>query len=138
MQQNLEGIYAEALINGYEVGVPTMVGAAIATVGSKVVKVVGLSGPYANGRWAHAVESREGRGRRRGLRHRVQDGDRRVDLAQGRRNPRRRQLSPGLVAAQKVLMEIIRQASPQGGSSLKITNSHGRDLLEAEREEIEV
>src|SRR5262249_34511972 len=47
VQRNGDGSYAAALPIGYEVGGPTMVGSAIAKVGSKVVKVVARSGANA-------------------------------------------------------------------------------------------
>ncbi|MDY0907514.1 hypothetical protein [Pedobacter sp. CFBP9032] len=49
LQEKLDGVYVTALSKGYVLPVgATMVGAAIATIGSKVVKVAALSGANAN------------------------------------------------------------------------------------------
>jgi hypothetical protein len=123
VQQNLNAVYAQALTMGYEIGAPTMVGAAIATVGSKVVKVVALSGANAG-----AVLGRMPSNLGQDV---VIVGDnvtafRTVTGAAIQPNvapiPGGFNYPLGACAAQKVLMEIIRQANPQGGSSLKISN----------------
>jgi hypothetical protein len=130
VQQNLDGIYAEALTMGYEVGAPTMVGAAIATVGSKVVKVVALSGANA-GTVLGRMPSNLG-----------QDVVIVSDNVTTFKTVTGASIQPnvapipggfnyplGACAAQKVLMELIRQANPQGGGSLKISNLHMAEIF---------
>jgi hypothetical protein len=123
VQQNLDAIYAEALTMGYEVGAPTMVGAAIATVGSTVVKVVALSGANASivlGRMPSNLGQDV-----------VIVGDNVTTFKTVAGESIQPSVAPipggfnyplGACAAQKVLMEMIRKANPQGGSSLKISN----------------
>ena len=127
VQENLDKVYQTALTNGYKLTENTMVGAAIATIdGSRVVKVVALSGfdastvlslmPSNLGKDVVIVGGNVALG----------------EFMTVTAEPVRPNLAPiangfnyllGSCAAQKVLMEIIRQAKPQQrGGRLRISN----------------
>src|SRR5262249_52271160 len=113
-------------LKGFPILGPTMVGAATATIdGSRVVKVVALSGARAGDMLdlmpknlakeviivgdnvpVHEFKTVTGEAVRPNL----------ADIPDGFNYP------PGACAAQKVLMEIIRQAKPQPGARLRISN----------------
>jgi hypothetical protein len=125
VQQNLDKVYQDAKDKGYTPADNTMVGAAIATIdGSRVVKVVALSG--FNASWVLSLMPKN-LGKDVVI---VGDNVLQFETVTGeavRPNiadiPRGFNFKLGTCAAQKVLMEIIRQGKPQQpGGRLRISN----------------
>ena len=132
VQENLDKVYQTALTNGYKLTENTMVGAAIATIdGSRVVKVVALSGFDAS-TVLSLMPSNLGKDV-------VIVGDNVTEFMTVTGEPVRPNLpnipngsnyTLGACAAQKVLMEIIRQGKPQQrGGRLRISKLHMAEIF---------